>query len=61
MNGREKTERVVREVFRHKDEKSFRRYIKLAESYKQQVIQEAQVRKIWESVAKQINLILNTS
>jgi integrase len=34
-------ERVVREVSGHKDEKSFRRYIKLAESYKSQVIQKA--------------------
>ncbi len=34
-------ERVVREISGHKDEKSFARYVKLAESYKNKVIQEA--------------------
>ncbi len=34
-------ERVVREVSGHKDEKSFKRYVNLAESYKNQVIQDA--------------------
>jgi len=35
------SERVVREISGHKDEKSFARYVKLAESYKNKVIQEA--------------------
>jgi len=34
-------ERIVREVSGHKDEKSFRRYVNLAKSYKNQVIQDA--------------------
>ncbi len=34
-------ERVVREISGHKDEKSFARYVKLAESYKNKVIQDA--------------------
>jgi integrase len=34
-------ERVVREISGHKDEKSFARYVKLAESYKNKVIQNA--------------------
>ena len=34
-------ERVVKEVSGHKDERSFRRYVKLAETYKSQVIRKA--------------------
>jgi len=45
-------ERVVKEVSGHKDEKSFRRYVQLAESYKSQVIRKAfskeNIRKILE-------------
>ena len=45
-------ERVVKEVSGHKDEKSFNRYVKLAEKYKSQVIRKAyskeNIRKILE-------------
>lgn len=45
-------ERVVKEVSGHRDENSFRRYVKLAESYKSQVIRKAfskdNIRKILE-------------
>jgi integrase len=34
-------ERVVKEVSGHKDEKSFNRYVKLADKYKSQVIRKA--------------------
>ncbi len=34
-------ERIVREVSGHKDEKSFRRYVKLVDSYKDEVIRGA--------------------
>lgn len=34
-------EKVVRDVSGHKDDKSFRRYVNLAESFRNKVIQEA--------------------
>ncbi len=47
-------ERVVKEISGHKDERSFRRYIKLADSYKSAVVQEAYSKKNVERVLKLI-------
>ena len=46
-------ERVVKEVSGHKDEKSFARYVKLAENYKSQVIRKAFSK---ENILKILNL-----
>lgn len=46
-------ERVVKEVSGHKDEKSFARYVKLAENSKAQVIRKAFSK---ENIAKILNL-----
>jgi len=46
-------ERVVKEVSGHKDEKSFNRYVKLAENYKSQVIRKAFSK---ENIVKILNL-----
>ena len=46
-------ERVVKEVSGHKDEKSFARYVKLAENYKSQVIRKAFSKK---NILKILNL-----
>ena len=47
-------ERVVKEISDHKDEKSFRRYINLADSYKTAKLLEAYSRDNVERVLKQI-------
>ena len=47
-------ERVVKEISDHKDEKSFRRYINLADSYKTAKLMEAYSRENVERVLKQI-------
>ena len=46
-------ERVVKDVSGHKDEKSFNRYVKLAENYKSQVIRQAFSK---ENIIKILNL-----
>jgi len=46
-------ERVVKEVSGHKDEKSFNRYVKLAENYKSQVVRKAFSK---ENIKKILNL-----
>jgi len=47
------SERVVKDVSGHKNEKSFNRYVKLAEEYKSQVIRQAFSK---ENIIKVLNL-----